>query len=223
MDDFISLIHSHKNNDNKTYACLINKQLQQYFNVFDFDKFLTLYKINKFSLQLTINYDKLRDSCSGDKLYTNIELMKLLIDNYENITVKNNKSNVFKLIHIISRNCKTFEIIKYAFDKGFDLNCNNNLNYTPFHYICKYSTEETIKYIIDNYMEIWPTLPLNCGKNKNNSRPINLICEYQKPEMIKYFICKFKDLNLNNILESLNKNKNNVYKSHLRVSKTKDD
>jgi hypothetical protein len=41
MDEFISLAQLHKSNDTKEYECIINKQLQKYFNEFQFDK---LYK-----------------------------------------------------------------------------------------------------------------------------------------------------------------------------------
>ena len=64
-----------------------------------------------------------------------------------------------------------------------DLECIDNNNWRPIHYICKFSTPEMIKYIIDKGVD------LECKTNEN-WRPIHYICSYSTPEMIKYIIDK---------------------------------
>jgi len=55
------------------------------------------------------------------------------------------------------------------------------------HIICRHSTPEIIKYILNKNID------LEC-KNRNGLRPIHQICLYSTPEMVKYIIDKGVDL-----------------------------
>jgi hypothetical protein len=94
--------------------------------------------------------------------------MKLLIDNYKNITIKTACHTKYEFIHLICRRCTNLEILKYAIDNCIDLECETSKKWRPIHYICRYSINEIIKYIIDKGVS------LECETN-NKSRPIYII------------------------------------------------
>jgi ankyrin repeat protein len=71
------------------------------------------------------------------------------------------------------------------------ININNKNNYLLIHYICRFSTPEMIKYIIDKGVD------LECT-TAGGWKPIHLICRYSTPEMIKYIIDKGVDLESTN-------------------------
>ena len=84
---------------------------------------------------------------------------------------------------VLLRNCKYENILKYVIDNTIDLECKNDFEQRPIHWICVYSTPEMIKYIIDKGVN------LEC-ENKYKMRPIHIICKNSTPEMIKYIIDK---------------------------------
>ena len=90
------------------------------------------------------------------------------------------------------QHCKNENVLKHIIDNCIDLECINLecIDYgrwKPIHYICRYSTPNIIKYIIDKNVD------LECATN-NRWKPIHLICAYSTPEMIKYIIDKNVDL-----------------------------
>jgi hypothetical protein len=103
------------------------------------------------------------------------ELKKL---NYIKINFNNIPENIYKNNYIM-------ELI---INKLENLECETLRDkWRPIHFICKYSTPEMIKYIIDKGVD------LEC-ETICKMRPIHFICKYSTPEMIKYIIDKGVDL-----------------------------
>jgi ankyrin repeat protein len=130
-----------------------------------------------------------------------VEIFKNIIDNkqfdkllnYTNFDLSNylklyNMKNYFV---VLLKNCKDEKVLKYVIENAIDLECEDNKEWRPIHYICEYSTPEMIKYIIDKGVD------LEC-ENDNKDRPIHCICLYSTPEMIKYIIDKGVDLECEN-------------------------
>jgi ankyrin repeat protein len=63
-----------------------------------------------------------------------------------------------------------------------------NKGWRPIHFICRFSTPEIIKYIIDKGVD------LACSKTNEGWRPIHFICCYSTPDMVKYIIDKGIDV-----------------------------
>jgi ankyrin repeat protein len=191
--EFLTLVKESDTNDlstKKLFEYVINIQLQKYFDEGKCNEFVELYNIKNIELKLKI-----------DSIYwniipkiNNVSVMKILIDNYENIVVQAD----LKLIHIICSWCKKPEIYKYMIDKGIDLECETSKMWRPIHYICNGSNSELIKYIIDKNVSI------EC-KDIDKVMPIQYIHNECRAEIIKYIICK--DLNYKPILALLHKNK----------------
>ena len=82
-------------------------------------------------------------------------------------------------------NFKNLTIIKQKeyLDNCIDLEQYND-GFKPIHFICKYSTPEMIKYIIDKNVD------LECKIN-NGWKPIHFICRYQTSDIISYAFTKF--------------------------------
>lgn len=83
-------------------------------------------------------------------------------------------------------------LIQYILDHSELLEKENNIM-QPIHYLCRYSTPEMIKYIIDKGVN------LECEVD-GGIRPIHYLCRFSTPEMIKYIIdqgvnleCETKD------------------------------
>ena len=74
--------------------------------------------------------------------------------------------------------------MKYMIDKEVKLFHNCVITNLLIN-ICKYSTPEMVKYIIDIYVE--KEYDLQC-KDNNDWQPIHYICRNSTPEMIKYII-----------------------------------
>jgi ankyrin repeat protein len=111
-------------------------------------------------------------------------VVKHIIDNVDDHRYR-------KISRFIFSQCNN-KIIKYMIDKkDIDLECQDNEGWRPIHYICRFSTPEMIKYIIDKGVD------LDC-KNVDGWRPIHLICRFSTPEMIKYIIDKGVDLECQN-------------------------
>jgi ankyrin repeat protein len=72
---------------------------------------------------------------------------------------------------------------KIYFDNLSNLEYSTSTNWRPIHFVCKHSTPEMIKYIIDKGVD------LECATS-DNWQPIHLVCRYSTPEMIKYIIDK---------------------------------
>lgn len=120
-------------------------------------------------------------------------LTKLLLDEkYAEIINSGIKNATFDMTHLNAENIFTNnELVKYFIDNNIDtLNCSNN--WRLIHYVCKYSTDKMIKYILDTYREngfnIGPT-------SKNGWLPIHLICIRNSPEMIKYVLDIYLEMN----------------------------
>jgi len=76
-------------------------------------------------------------------------------------------------------------LVKYLIDNTIEI--KNNMNMKLIHYICRFSTPELIKYIIDKGANT------ECYTNEG-WKPIHIICRNSTPELIKYIIDKGVDL-----------------------------
>ena len=101
------------------------------------------------------------------------DLFKYLINMKDQIKITN-CDNYMKLL-------KNNKITKYFIDNN--INCDNNSDWHLIHFICRCSTPEMIKYIIDKGGD------LECSTT-SGWRPLHFICNYSTPEMIKYIIDK---------------------------------
>ena len=107
------------------------------------------------------------------------------------------KQNIFCVEKFIS--LKNNELKNYLDNVNLETyNCDNSYHYDnydcikPIHYICKNSTPEIIKYIIDKGVN------LEVKTKYYGDNPIHLICKYSTPEMIRYIIDKDVDLEATN-------------------------
>ena len=104
------------------------------------------------------------------------------IDNFDKININFSKFPLTMYKETI--------LMKKIIDK-INLECATDKKYKPIHYICKFSTPEIIKYIIDKEVD------LEC-ETLEKWRPIHYICKFSTPEMIKYIIDKGVDLECEN-------------------------
>jgi hypothetical protein len=132
---------------------------------------------------------------NGCKKEITIEIFNKIIDNkqFDELLnyVKFDLSNNFEELLI---NCKNENILKYVIDNTIDLECKNDFEQRPIHWICVYSTPEMIKYIIDKGVN------LEC-EDIYKYRPIHCICRYSTLEMLKYIIDKEVNLECENNLK----------------------
>jgi len=152
-------------------------------HTYEKDEIIKYLKINNKS---PITRNKLNDDIRDLKInYT----IKNLVECY--LSSKNIlKNDIFvKLIdkEFIIKNGKNNNLME-KYIETIDIHNANNDGMYPIHLICKYSTPEMIKYIIDNGVDLE-------AKLYNDWRPIHLICRFSTPEMIKYIIDKGVDLN----------------------------
>ena len=138
-----------------------NLKMEQYTKVVKCDITIIIKHI------LSGQYGKLKN-------YANFDLRQLLDEKY--------------FLHL--KKCDN-DTLKYIIDNAITLECHNDLNGRPIHFICRYLTPEMIKYILDKDVD------LECQTNLN-WRPIHFICRYSTPEMIKYIIDKGVDLECQN-------------------------
>ena len=82
------------------------------------------------------------------------------------------------------------KVIKYLVEtKNVDINCVNNMNYRPIHYICgQFASFDIFKYIVDKIIDV------ECA-NDYNDRPIHFVCRYGTFEMLRYLF-ETKSVNL---------------------------
>jgi len=83
--------------------------------------------------------------------------------------------------NITTKLFKNDNLVKYLIDNAIETKNTENLKL--IHFICRYSTPELIKYIIDKGANT------ECSDN-NGWKPIHYICRYSTPELIKYIIDK---------------------------------
>ena len=126
------------------------------------------------------------------KIFTTNIIIKTLVEEYllKNPDEKKEQYEEIIIKHVF--NWREFEILNVAKQKEYldnciDLECKNNDDWRPIHFICQDSTPEMIKYIINKNVD------LEC-ETVNKTRPIHLICKYSTPEMIKFIIEKKVDL-----------------------------
>jgi len=91
-------------------------------------------------------------------------------------------------IVFILKYCKDSTILKHLFDNSITLECVYNdewrpHNCKPIHYICEYSTEEMIKYIIDKGVD------LEC-ENIYKHKPLDILKKHSTVQMVNYLISR---------------------------------
>ena len=102
-------------------------------------------------------------------------------DNEDNKTEK-------KIFNIDELNILQNDNEKKIYLDNVDLEATIDDGWRPIHLICRYSTPEIIKYIIDkNVIDLEATIDDGW---RDGWRPIHLICRYSTPEIIKYIIDK---------------------------------
>ena len=124
------------------------------------------------------------------ELFNFKNFIKLYNENLENAEAYLDKYNEIKIdFNDLPKNIyKNNNLMKKIIDKCDDLERGDNGGWKPIHYICKFSTPEIIKYVIDK-----EGVNLEC-ENNDKCRPIHFICRFSTPEMIKYIIDKGVDL-----------------------------
>lgn len=135
------------------------------------------------------------DNIDLDLLYSKIEIERMKsVDEVPNFNEKiikhifdhsNLNTNIQVLLNLFIHN---ENIIKYIIDSVNDFNFTfSDGSLMPIHFICKYSSPEVIRYIIDKGIGLE-------SETKDSWRPIHFICKHSNPEMIKYIIDKGVDL-----------------------------
>ena len=145
-------------------------------HTYEKDEIIKYLKINNKS---PITRNKLNDDIRDLKInYT----IKNLVECY--LSSKNIlKNDIFvKLIdkEFIIKNGKNNNLME-KYIETIDIHNANNDGMYPIHLICKYSTPEMIKFLI----ELGVNLEV---EDCDGMRPIHYICKYSTPEMIKYII-----------------------------------
>jgi ankyrin repeat protein len=140
----------------------LNDQFVKQSDVYQFDT-----KVFNESFNTDVFY-QLFKSNKIDKLIT-------YISQYDTFSLPFRNEEIFKNV----------PIVKILIDKDVTIEYINNQKL--IHLICRYSTPDMIKYIIDKGVD------LECSTSWG-LRPIHYICQYSTPEMIKYIIDKGVDL-----------------------------
>jgi hypothetical protein len=133
------------------------------------------------------NYIELLNENKFDEfINTNIKDISINYNEIENI-------NIFK----------NDILVKYFIDNNIKFT-TNIINSKLIHFICRYSSPEMIKYILNIYVE--KNLDLECETNLK-SKPIHFICQHSTPEMIKYILDIYVEKGLNLECETIYKMK----------------
>jgi hypothetical protein len=144
--------------------------------------FLTKYpEYQEEQYKIDLDYDKIN---LGDNDYLNDYINTYTIIN---INFNKLKKNIFK-------NEKIIKLIINNLNEYNNLECEDNENWRPIHFICKYSTENIINKILDIYIE--KNLNLEC-ENNEKFRPIHFICLYSTEKMINKILNIYVEKNLN--------------------------
>nr|QBK89302.1 MAG: ankyrin repeat protein [Mimivirus LCMiAC02] len=93
------------------------------------------------------------------------------------------------IIEYLCKRCKKDNVIRYVLDNCIDIECQDTISgMYPIHIICRYGSENIIKYIVEKGVN------LNCFTTYNYS-PMYYICRLRNYDMIKYFVDKGINLN----------------------------
>ena len=162
--DAIQQWFENNNTSPKTGLVLEHKNISKdfIFNKF-FNEFL---KLNKDIQRYKPEIDFIK--CIKNKNYN-----KIINSNISNITY--NIQNLTKIF------LKNNNLIKFCIDNN--INFINNINMNIIHFICKYSTFEMIKYIIDIYIE--NNYNLEC-ENDDKNKPSDIIYWHSTFQMTQY-------------------------------------
>ena len=152
-------------------------------------------------------------------LITSVDIKRIISGKMWTELLKYSSFRNTRLLDIF-KGCKDDKIIKHIIDNIEDIEEQDECNQRLIHFVCRYSSPEMIRYIIDkgvnlevetqnNWYPNWYPIHFVCkhstpemiryiidkGVNlevetQSNWRPIHIICRYSTPEMIRYIIDK---------------------------------
>jgi hypothetical protein len=124
--------------------------------------------------QIPMSEKDIFDKLCKKKMY---DIFVYLIDRQENVTIGNTS-----LIHYIVLRCPP-AIIKYAIDKKFFLECQDNKKCQPIHHLIRYRSDQT-----ELLIQMFDSgIDLEC-ENQEKKQPIHYCIEYATTPIIFYLI-----------------------------------
>lgn len=101
----------------------------------------------------------------------NIKILKYVIDNCDLECNLGHGCRPIQYICKFANSKVATELTMYVIDKGVELNFEDDEQWQPIHFMCKYSSFEVLKHVIEN-----KGVDLECITRKHKSKPIHLLC-----------------------------------------------